>query len=58
MRLEPPEPTVAESYPTFWADDNAPLPKVPVSTEEAYTEFVNCSEDDLPEDAVSVADAD
>ncbi|MCE9566101.1 MAG: hypothetical protein K8U57_29115 [Planctomycetes bacterium] len=51
MILEPREFAVVESYPTFWTDDNPPTPRVQVSTEEAYTAFVNCSEDELPEDS-------
>jgi len=53
MLLEPRESAVVESYPTFWTDEAPPAHRVLVSTEEAYTTFVNCSEDDLPEDAVT-----
>jgi hypothetical protein len=50
MMLEPREPAVAESYPTFWDD----FPRAPASTfqppEDAYATFVNLTEEDLPAD--------
>ena len=48
MMLEPREPAVAESYPTFWDE----LPRTPASAvqprDDAYTTFVNLTEEDLP----------
>ena len=52
MNAESREPAVAESYPTFW--DAAPL--APISQvghpEDAYTAFVNLTEDALPANTV------
>lgn len=55
MRSEPREPAAAESYPTFWLDEAVPTPvHVPaVMPEEAYTAFVDCTEDELPVDAAT-----
>ena len=48
MMLEPREPAVAESYPTFWDE----LPRTPASNaqprDDAYTTFVNLTEEDFP----------
>jgi len=50
MNLEPRALAVAESYPTFW-DDPPLAPAAPVvAPDEAYTAFVNLTEDDLPAD--------
>jgi hypothetical protein len=48
MNLEPREHAATESYPTFW--DAAPQSPVaaPVAPEEAYSEFVNLTEDAFP----------
>ena len=50
MMLEPREPAVAESYPTFWDE----LPRTPASIvqppDDAYSAFVNLTEEDLPAD--------
>ena len=52
MMLEPREPAVAESYPTFWDE----LPRTPVSIahppDDAYSTFVNLTEEDLPADLI------
>jgi hypothetical protein len=51
MPLEPREPVVAESYPTFWDEQ----PQTPVAhldpAEDAYATFVNLTEDELPVEA-------
>lgn len=53
MNVEPREPAVAESYPTFW-DETPPLPVVPVvAADDAYSAFVNLIEDDLPAETTS-----
>jgi hypothetical protein len=55
MRSEPREPAAAESYPTFWVDDAAPIP-VPVPAvlpDEAYAAFVDCTEEEFPADAAT-----
>lgn len=48
MNAEPRETAVAESYPTFW--DAAPLaPAVQIDPpEDAYTAFINMTDDELP----------
>ena len=48
MNLEPREVAATESYPTFW-DETPPQPEaLPVPAEEAYTTFVNLTEDEFP----------
>jgi hypothetical protein len=53
MMLEPREPAVAESYPTFWDE----LPRTPASivqpVDDAYSTFVNLTEEELPADLLS-----
>ena len=53
MNAEPREPAVAESYPTFW-DAAPPAPVIQIGPpEDAYTAFVNLTEDKLPVNTVS-----
>jgi hypothetical protein len=48
MSQQPREPAVAESYPTFWDE----LPRTPAFSaappDDAYSEFVNLIEEELP----------
>lgn len=47
MPYEHREPAAPESYPTFW--DETPLPPVVtlIAPDDAYSAFVNLTEDDL-----------
>jgi hypothetical protein len=56
MMLEPREPAAAESYPTFWDElPRAPVPDVD-GHDDAYSAFVNLTEEDLPADLLADAD--
>ena len=50
MNHEPREPAAAESYSTFWEDAPRATSCQPVPGEDAYTAFVNMSEDEFPSD--------
>ena len=48
MMLEPREPAAAESYPTFWDEFPRTLPSHVEPADDAYSAFVNLTEEDLP----------
>lgn len=51
MSLTPREPAAVESYPTFWAQAEAPQPPAApaaVAPQRAYEAFVTWCEDDFP----------
>ena len=48
MNHAPREVAVMESYPTFWDETPKPATPVRVAPEEAYSEFVNLTEDEFP----------
>lgn len=48
MKTEPRETAVAESYPTFWDQPSKPAVATPIAPEEAYSTFVNLTEDEFP----------
>ena len=56
MKIQPSEPVIAESYPTFWDDmTSSPISQID-SSEDAYTTFVNLTDDDFPAEAPSDSD--
>jgi len=56
MSFEPRDSAAAESYPTFW-DDTPPAPAAPAEADgDAYTTFVNLTEDELPAHGPAGAD--
>jgi hypothetical protein len=48
MKHEPRGPAATESYPTFWDDVPRRPAAAPVAPDEAYSAFVNLTEDDFP----------
>jgi hypothetical protein len=55
MTFEPRDSAAAESYPTFW--DDVPAPAAPAAPDgDAYTTFVNLTEDELPANGPAGAD--
>jgi hypothetical protein len=47
MMLEPREPAAPESYPTFWDELPRNPATHPLPVEDAYSAFVNLTEEDL-----------
>ncbi len=58
MNHEPRKVAVTESYPTFWNDAPHPPANPPAAPKEAYSEFVNLTEDESPHTNPDDADAD
>jgi hypothetical protein len=50
MNLTTRETAIAESYPTFWDTRSAPPISQAIPLDDAYAEFVNLTEEELPQD--------